>query len=451
MKTKCFSPMWRAAGLLALLLAAMPLRAADSNLRPPTDKPNIVFILADDLGIDNLSCYGADKFKTPLIDKLAAEGTRFTRTFGAPLCGPSRAMILTGRYAFRTGATNQDKTGAFTPAQETMTPKVLREAGYATASIGKWGQLPLTPADFGFETYLNFKGSGIYWNTQEKGKEYWVNGETVALKDKEYMPDVMHKLFVDFITGHRDVPFYVYYSLSSVHTEILPTPDSAPDSKDLYADNIAYLDKTVGRVVDDLERLGLRQNTLVIFVGDNGTTKKGAGTLTIGGRTISGTKGTMLEGGSLVPMIANWPGTTPAGKTSADLIDFSDFFPTFTALAGAKLPAGVVIDGRSFAPQLLGEKGEPRQWAFVQLARMWYVRNGGWKLNEKGELYDMSGAPFEEKLVPLDYANPAADSARKELQSVLDQLNPAGGILDDGDGTGRHGSKGKKQKGEGGD
>jgi arylsulfatase A len=327
-------------------------------------------------------------------------------------------------------------------------PKVLKSAGYATASIGKWSQLGLTPADFGFDTYLTYKGSGIYWNTQKKGKDYLLDGETVALNDKEYMPDVMHKLFVDFITEHRDSPFYVYYSLSGVHTDILPTPDSAPDSKDLYGDNMAYLDKTVGRVVDDLERLGLSKNTVVVFVGDNGTTKKGAGTLTVGGREIDGSKGSMMEGGSLVPMIANWPGTTPAGKVSADLIDFSDFYPTFASLAGAKLPEGVTIDGWSFAPQLLGQPGQPRDWAFVQLARMWYVRNAGWKLNEKGELYDMSDAPFGEKLVPADTTDAAAVTARKELQAALDKLNPAGGILDDGDGTGRHANKAKKEKAE---
>jgi arylsulfatase A len=416
--------------------------------RPPTDKPNIVFILADDVGIDNLSCYGGDKYKTPQIDKLATDGTRFTRTYGAPLCGPSRAMIMTGRYAFRTGATNQDRVAQIKPGDEIMMPKVLKSAGYATASIGKWSQFGLTPADFGFDTYLSYKGSGIYWNTQKKGKEYLLNGETVALKDKEYMPDVMHKLFVDFITEHRAGPFYVYYSLSSVHTEILPTPDSAPDSKDLYGDNVAFLDKTVGRVVDDLERLGLRENTLVIFVGDNGTTKKGAENLTLGGRTINGTKGSMMEGGSLVPMIANWPGTTPSGKVSTDLIDFSDFYPTFASLAGAKLPEGVTIDGRSFAPQLLGQPGQPRDWAFVQLARMWYVRNAGWKLNEKGELYDLSDAPFVETLVPADTTDPVAVAARKELQAALDKLNPGGGILDDGDGTGRHANKAKKKKDE---
>jgi len=125
----------------------------------------------------------------------------------------------------------------------------LKPAGYVSAAVGKWGQLPLGPGEFGFDEYLKFAGSGVYWNTQEKGKTYVVNGETKTLRDREYMPDVMHQFATDFITKHRDTPFYLYYSLSHVHAEILPTPDSAPGSKDVYADNVAYMDKLVGKLV----------------------------------------------------------------------------------------------------------------------------------------------------------------------------------------------------------
>ena len=410
-------------------------------------KPNIIFILSDDLGHDILHCFGSDQYQTPHLDALATGGMKFTHTYAAPLCGPSRALILTGRYAFRTGATNQDKTGEFTPEQETMMPQILKSEGYVSAMIGKWGQLPLMPSDFGFDEYLTFKGSGIYWNTQPKGKEYTLNGKQVALKDKEYMPDLMHALVMDFITRNREKPFYLYYSMSHIHGDILPTPDSQEGASDkqLYADNIAYHDKLIGQLVAELEKLKLHEKTLIVYVGDNGTAKGGAAISTVGGKKIYGSKGSMFEGGSLVPMIVNWPGTTPAGKTCTDLIDFSDFVPTFAAAAGAKLPENVVIDGQSFLPQIKGEKGNPREWAFVQLARMWYVRSLNWKLNEKGELYDMSGAPFEEKLVPADSTDPAAMEARAKLKAALEKLNPAGGILDDGDGTGRHGGKAKKK------
>ena len=429
----------------AILASATVVLAADGlpGLPPPDKKPNIVFILADDYGTGEVSSYGADNYKTPNIDALARGGIRFTNAYTAPLCGPSRALIMTGRYAFRTGATNQDATGLMKPSVETMMPKVLKPTGYVSAMIGKWGQLPLGPADFGFDDYLAFTGSGIYWNTQDKGKTYVVNGKKTPLRDKEYMPDVMHQRAVDFITKHREQPFYLYYSLSHVHAEILPTPESAPDSKDVYADNITYMDKLVGKLVAELDRLKLRENTLIVFVGDNGTANPRASRATIGGRPLAGAKGSMLEGGALVPMVVNWPGTTPAGQVSHNLIDSTDFLPTFAELAGAALPAKTIIDGRSFLAQVRGQQGKPREWIFIELARMWYVREAGWKLTQTSELFNMSDAPFTETLVAAGTTDPAAIAARKRLQAALDTLNPAGGILDQGTGDGRHANRKK--------
>src|SRR3972149_2337394 len=163
-------------------------------------KPNILFILADDYGTNEVGCYGADNYKTPNIDQLAQGGIRFPHAYTPSLCGPSRATILTGRYGFRTGASNQASTGRMSPSVETMIPTVLKHAGYVTSSIGKWGQLPLGPGDFGFDDYLRYRGSGIYWNTQANGRTYVVNGESRELDDQEYMPDLMHKHLVDFIT-----------------------------------------------------------------------------------------------------------------------------------------------------------------------------------------------------------------------------------------------------------
>ena len=441
---------FKTAGCLAagnVAMRSLLLGAQTPPLAPAGErKPNIVFILADDLGIGGVSCYGADSFKTPNIDRLAQGGIRFTHGYTAPLCGPSRAIIMTGRYAFRTGATNQDATGRMKPSVETFMPRVMKPAGYVTACIGKWGQLPLGPAEFGFDEYLKFTGSGVYWNTQDKGKNYTVNGRVLALRDKEYLPDVMHNQMVDFMTRNREKPFYAYYSLSHVHAEILPTPDSAPDSRDLYADNISYMDKLVGKLIAELERLKLRDNTMVVFVGDNGTGGAYADESTIGGRRLSGEKGSMLEGGALVPLIVNWPGKTPAGKVCADLIDSSDFMPTLAEVAGAKLPQNTILDGRSFAPQLHGQKGRPRDSMYIQLAGMWYAREAGWKLNQAGELFDMSHAPFEEPKVAADTKDPAAIAARHRLQVALDKLNPAGGILDEGDGTGRHANRATNTK-----
>jgi arylsulfatase A len=156
----------------------------------------------------------------------------------------------------------------------------------------------------------------------------------------------------------------------------------------------------------------------------------------------------MLEGGSLEPLIVNWPGVTPAGKVSHDMIDSSDFVPTFAELAGTTLPQDTIVDGHSFNAQIHGKKGQPRDWVYLQLAGQWYTREAGWKLNQDGELFDMSNSPFEEKLIAADTMDPAAIAARKRLQTALDQLNPAGGILDQGDGTGRHANKKKKKEGK---
>lgn len=150
----------------------------------------------------------------------------------------------------------------------------------------------------------------------------------------------------------------------------------------------------------------------------------------IGGRHVHGIKGQLLEGGSRVPLIANWKGKTPTGAKRDDLIDFSDLLPTFTELAGGKLPDGIKFDGRSFAPQLRGEAGNPRDWIFVQLGLGWYARNDQWKLNEKGELFSMRDAPFVEAPIPADSADSAAQSARKSLQAVLAELNPASGKVE---------------------
>ena len=340
--------------LTTLLLAPLAaLHAAENR----ATKPNIIFILADDLGIGDVGCYGADNFKTPHIDQLARSGIRYTHAYTVPLCGPSRAAIMTGRYAFRTGATNQDSTGLIKPSAETMMPKILKAAGYVTASVGKWGQLPLGLADFGFDDYLTYSGSGIYWNTQANGQTYIVNGETRILRDKEYMPDVMYQHVIDFITKHRDKPFYIYYSMSHVHAEILPTPDSAPDSKDHYADNVAYMDKLVGKLVAELDRMKLRETTLVIFVGDNGTANARAARSTVGGRRLSGPKGSMLEGGALVPVITNWPGTTPAGRVCSDLIDSSDFLPTSRSWQERNCPKRPLSTAAAFLSRCAGKKG----------------------------------------------------------------------------------------------
>jgi arylsulfatase A len=411
-----------------------------------TKKPNIIFVLADDLGIDGVSCYGADFYKTPEIDKLAKTGIKYTNAYTAPLCGPSRAMILTGRYAFRTGAVNQDQTGEFKPSDEMMMSKILKTAGYATSMIGKWGQLPLGPAEFEFDDYMRFFGSGVYSNTNEKKEKYVLNGKDFILKDNEYMPDLMHNHMVEFLSNHKKDPFYLYYSLVQVHGEIKATPETKPgttDFKELYNDNINYMDKLVGKLIHTLDSLKLRENTLIVFFGDNGTAGQAAAIGSINGKKIIGKKGTMQEGGSLVPLIINWPSVIKKPSVSKNLIDASDFVPTFAEIAGATLPKDVKLDGTSFANQLKGGNANPRNWIFTELGNDWYVREANWKLNRAGQLFDMRNAPFEEKLTP---DSDTTKVVKENLQKILDGLDPASGYLDRGDGSGRHATKVKKKQ-----
>lgn len=426
-------------GAGAAALATPPwLRAAT------TRQPNIVFLLSDDVGIDLMGCYGSDRFKTPNIDALATSGIRFETCYSTPLCGPSRCLINTGRYGFRTGGlTNRSwaDPGGQGPKASAEVPlaKVLKQAGYATCSSGKWRQIGETPGDWGFDEWLTDPtAGGWYWQ-----RNYTKNGQLVEMGKEAYVPDVAHEFAMDFVRRHRQGPFYLYYPTHLVHGPIVRTPDSAADSKDFYADMIAYLDKSVGRVVSEIERLGLRENTLIVFSGDNGTAKESG---KIGGRQIHGAKGSMWEGGSRVPLIASWNGTTPERKVLKDMVDFSDFHATFSELAGAKLPPGHIVDGRSFVPQLRGQKGNPRDWIYVQLGKNWYVRERGWKLNQGGELYDMKDAPFEEKPVPADSKSADALAARKRLDTVLSQLNPAGGKTETFDSaSGKKARRGKRK------
>jgi arylsulfatase A len=407
--------------VLMLAVGAISLLAAQ-----PSSKPNIILILTDDVGLGDIGACGGP-FKTPQIDALAKGGTRFEYCYSTPLCGPTRCQLLTGRYPFRTGLINNQSHNAVSPSREVMIPTVMKQAGYATASVGKWGQICLGPGEWGFDEYLVFQGSGRYW--QEQNPRYKVNGQEKELREGQYLPDVMHEFIVDFLAKHKDQPFFLYYPMSHIHGPILRTPDSKPgaDKDRLYADNVEYMDKLVSKLMAELDRLKLREKTLVMFTGDNGTARFGVEAATVNGKAISGQKATMLEGGSRVPMIASWPGVTPAGKVNRDLVDFTDFFTTCAELGGAKLPAGVTLDGHSFAAQLKGQKGTPREWVYVELNGKSFVRDARFKLTNKGELFDLSNAPFEEKPVASDTSDAAAKDARTSLQKVLDDHPTAPG------------------------
>lgn len=424
-------------GLLFLLVTGS-VSAADQQQRP-----NIILILADDLGLPGLSCYGGTK-PTPQLDALAKQGTRFSFCFSAPLCGPSRAMLMSGRYAFRTGVISNGHGAAMTPDKDGCVALLLKQAGYKTALAGKWRQLSqfTTQADatrWGFDEFLVW-GTTLPDSDVDDGSpkreqknqpnRYWdpefnLNGKIQPMTEGKYGPDVLQEFALDFIQRHQDQPFFLYYPTPLIHGPILKTPDSKPDSgrQEHYADNLRYLDKQVGQLVAELDRLKLSEKTLLLFIGDNGSVPVGM----LHGQTVDGNKGKLTEGGVRVPCLARWPGTVPAGRLSHDLIDFTDFLPTFVELAGAPLPTGRTLDGRSFAPQLRGETGKPRDWVYVHLNQQRYVRSKQWKLTANGELFDMQDAPYKQRLVDPDKLTPEAAAAKKSLQEALEQLQPPAG------------------------
>ena len=443
--------------LLSFLLPASPGVLSNASKAAETAKPNFLLILADDLGLPALGCYGGI-YKTPNLDRLASGGTRFERCFSAPLCAPTRAMLMTGRYGFRTGVTDNGRGAAATPQKDGSMALLMKKAGYATAVAGKWRQLShfTTKADgarWGFDEFLIWgagtpdedepqavgKKKRAADGTKVKPDRYWspdynLNGGLLKDAENKYGPDVLNEFVIDFVRRHKDTPFFIYYPTPLIHGPILRTPDSKSREKgdkqrlkgagpagntgldSLYADNIAYLDKLIGKLVAELDALKLREKTLIVFVGDNGSVPVG----TLNGRSVDGKKSNLTEGGSRVPLIANWPGTTPAGVVRQDLVDVSDMLQTFAELAGAKLPAEPKIDGRSFAQQLRGEKGQPREWVYVQLRDNRYVRSDRWKLTGLGDLFDMSDAPFRQIPVAAEAMNPEAKAAKEKLQAILD-------------------------------
>lgn len=401
-------------------------------------KPNLILILADDLGYECLGCNGSTSYKTPVLDRLAADGMRFRHCYVQPLCTPTRVQLMTGQYNIR----NYIHFGLLEPNATTFA-HLLKRAGYTTAIAGKW-QLDggfEGPKKFGFDEYCLWQLTRRPPRYANPGLE--INGKQVDYSNGEYGPDLVSDYALDFITRNKSRPFFLYYPMMLTHAPYQPTPDS-PDwdpkakgeqvhiDKKHFGDMVGYMDKLVGKLVAKLDEHGLRQNTLLLFVGDNGT---GRGTISrMGDVTVVGGKGTTATTGMHVPFVANWPGVIPGGRVSDDLIDSTDFLPTLCAAAGAAIPKDLPLDGRSFLPQLRGEKGQPRDWTYC-----WYAPNQNgrvdtprefaadqrYKLYRGGDFYDYSADPQEKK--PLDVTSLPADAAavRTVLQGALDKYKNA--------------------------
>jgi arylsulfatase A-like enzyme len=425
------------------LIAVLTFPAGSFQVRAeaPPSRPNIVIILADDLGIECLSSYGGKSHKTPNIDRLAGEGMRFTHCFSNPYCSPSRATLLTGRYPFKNGL----KTVLHSRRQEEIHlhpdqpsfARQLKQAGYATGLAGKWHVSLLhkhnTLRAFGFDQYQSWQ---IFDKDGRKTTRYHRphlnrNGTIIAdeIQDR-YGPDVNLEFLLDFIkaSAAKKQPFLAYLTTVLPHYPWEPTPDSSekgyrqpnPEHKGdpkYFPGMVAYLDKNVGRILSTLGDLGIADNTIVFFLADNGS-DTGIVNLWGDGVEVRGGKGTLTDRGTHVPLIVRWPGHIQAGATCDDLVDFSDFLPTLCGLGQAPLPAET-IHGRSFAPQLLGKPGNPREWIHIQHEGQRQVRNREYMLNHKGQLRPVVN--LGEK--PPETRDPEKEAAaRKALQAVFATL-----------------------------
>jgi arylsulfatase A-like enzyme len=398
------------------------------SLSVQAERPNIILIMVDDMGIEGLSSYGSADYSTPRLDQMAKEGMRFTQCYAQPLCTPSRVQIMTGRYNHR----NYTNFGVLPPTEITF-GHMMQTAGYKTAVAGKW-QL------FGHDTE-NYKAGGtgslpqqagfdesLLWQIKERknlGERFadplLVRNDEPAKSHKgKYGPDLFMEFIDEFITENKDDPFFLYFPMALVHNPFVPTPDSPEwESGDRYGKNnkhfkdmVEYMDKVVGQIQDKVIELGLADNTVLIFTSDNGT-NRAITTKMQGGSIIKGNKGGTTLAGTHVPLIAWGPGIVQSGKTNQNLIDFSDFLPTIAELTGAKIPADRVIDGVSFAGQLKGKKTKIREWVYCDYAPRWgkwspsrYVQDARWKLYGDGRFYDLENDPLEKiPIVVNDYSN----------------------------------------------
>ena len=427
------------ASLLALLFSGCATGPRSESEKESAEgkaaQPNIILIMADDMGYECVSANGGSPFKTPALDELARSGVRFEHCYAQPLCTPSRVKIMTGMYNVR----NYVNFGTLDRKQTTFA-HLLKESGYATCIAGKWqlGRKADAPQHFGFDEAClwqhtrSARDKKKNRDTRYANPSLEINGKPVNYTNGEYGPDVVSDFICDFMARSREKPFLVYYPMILPHSPFVPTPDSAdPTSRNgrqNFIDMVAHVDKVTGKIAAKLDELGIRENTLLLFTGDNGTSA--AIRSKLNGRDVQGGKGKMTDAGTRVPLIASWPGTISRGAVLRDLVDFSDFLPTLCEAAGVTVPADLTIDGRSFLPRLKGQKGNPREWVYCWYKKkkgdppveVW-ARNHSYKLYGTGKFYDVSKDLLEK--TPLSDLSPEAEQARSMLLKALDRYKGA--------------------------
>jgi len=409
-------------------LAAAPLLSTPA-IATPTRPPNVIVILTDDQGYGDLGCHGNPHLKTPNLDRLHAESTRLTRFYTYPVCAPTRASLMTGRYSYRTGVVDTYVGRACMDPSERTLAESLRGAGYATGLFGKWhlgDTYPLRPMDRGFDTTLMHKGGGLRQESDPRVKSYydsilWRNGE--EFQAKGYCTDVFTDAAIAFMNEHREKPFFAYLATNAPH-DPLEIDDAAvapylaaglPEDTAKTYGMIANLDANVGRLLAEVDRLGLREDTIVIFFTDNGAaTHRREDRFNAG---LRGSKSTVYEGGVRVPCFVRWPGVLAAGQDVDRLASVIDLMPTLVAACGATPPQGVALDGVNLLPMLREGAAWPDRAVFTQwhrgdvpeADRNAAVITQQYKLVDGVELYDLVADPAEAN----DVAAKHPEEARK--------------------------------------
>jgi arylsulfatase A len=408
------------------------------------DRPNVVLLLCDDIGAHELGIYGHPKHKTPNLDRLAKTGIYFETGYATPICHPTRFQIMTGQYGHhngvyqfpgRPGGPPKSGQGADDIASHLTIGKIFQQAGYATAQCGKWqlsGEHPHLVYETGFDEYCMWaykhnlppgvEHDGLF-EGRTKTARYWhpsivTNGKKLPTTIDDYGPDIFSDFAIDFARRNKDKPFLIYYPMALVHAPYWPTPDDHPADKDKnkggkrnWRSNVEYADKIVGKLIAALEEMGEWDNTLFLFVGDNGTGGNG--------------KGKTTEMGCRVPFIAGGPGIVKPTGACRELVDISDILPTCCEVAGIELPRDHVIDGVSFVGYLRGDLTPRREWIYQYLGGGRVVRTKRWLLENNtmesfGQLYDCGESRNGEGYKDVtDSSDPEVLAARQLMVKIL--------------------------------